>query len=160
MKKLLILAATALMALVSCTKDGEGSVEGRWNGYAEDTPNDYVVSYILTGSKADIYILAWGEHYEGTWTKNNSNVTFTVTSGSRAEKHYEDGSKEYGMANGSIVNQETFELGDGFQWYELDAETFTTRKQEIAETFSLVLDSDTKGHGAVFGRQLVFSKAK
>jgi len=148
------------MALVSCTKDGEGSIEGRWNGCAPDSPNEYVVSYILTGSKADIYILAWGEHYEGTWTKNNSNVTFTVTKGSRAEKRHDDGSWESGMVFGCITDQETFALGEGFQWYELDAETFASRKQEVAETLSLVIESDTKGHGAAFGRQLVFTKAK
>ena len=161
MKKILYILgilATSLVAF-SCTKD-EGSVEGRWNGYEDGSPDSYVVSFFLNeGNSADIWVIAWGEKYECSYVMNGSNVTFTVNKAWRAEKRSE-GSSEYGMANGSVTSQETFALGEGFQWYELEGDDLARIKQDVSDTFSLVVESSTTGHGSAYGRQLLYAKAK
>ena len=161
MKKILYILgilATSLVAF-SCTKD-EGSVEGRWNGYEDGSPDSYVVSFFLNeGNSADIWVIAWGEKYECSYVMNGSNITFSINKAWRSEKRDEYGT-ESGIVNGSITSQETFALGVGFQWYELATDEFAQRKQDVSDTFSLIVDSATTGHGAVFGRQLLYAKAK
>lgn len=160
MKKLLIALGVAIMALAtSCTPDAAG-VDGRWNGYREDRPDDYFVScFFKDNSSVEMWIIAWGEKYTGTYTVNGSNLTVTVDKAWRSEKR-DGNSREWGMANGSITSQETFALGEGFQWYPLEGQEFEDRHQEISDTFTIVLDSATTGHGTCFGFQLSFSKAK
>lgn len=158
MKKLFAALFAAVIAFTACTKD-TGEVDGRWNGYAEGNPNDYVVSVFLDNGSVEIWVIAWGEKYKGSYVMNGSNVTFTIDKAWRSEKR-SDGYAEYGISNGSITSQETFALGEGFQWYEFDADALADVKQAVSDTFSLIVDSSTTGHGAAYGRQLVYSKAK
>lgn len=159
MKKLFAVLFAAVLAFCSCTKD-EAAVEGRWNAYPEGNPDDYVISVFLQENNAvEIWVIAWGEKYQGSYVMNGNNITFSINKAWRSEKRDEYGT-ESGIVNGSITSQETFALGVGFQWYELATDEFAQRKQDVSDTFSLIVDSATTGHGAVFGRQLLYAKAK
>ena len=124
MKKLFVLLGVALMTLTSCSKDNdtdnEMSLEGRWN--ISKTENDYSFSLIFKGNKLDVYIIAWGEHIEGTYTYANNEVTYNITKQSKAwtDVSFDDEGNmiSYSWMAGDM-NQETFELAEGYAWYPI-----------------------------------------
>ena len=125
MKRILLLLGIALLslALASCKKDDSASLEGRWNVYRNaDDPSDYTYSLIFKGNKLDVYIIAWGEHVEGTYTYSNSEITYNITKQWKAWADVtfdEKGNmKTYSWMAGDM-DKDTFALLPGYDWYNL-----------------------------------------
>ena len=123
MKKLIFLLGIALLAFTSCEKDEEKdstSLEGRWDIYK--TEDDYSFSLIFKGNKLDVSIIAWGEHIEGTYTYADNKVTYNITKQSKAwtDVSFDDKGNmiTYSWMAGDM-DQETFELAEGYDWYPL-----------------------------------------
>lgn len=123
MKRLVFLLGIALLAITSCSKDNENdssSIEGRWNVYK--TEGDYSFSLIFKGNKLDVYIIAWGEHIEGTYTYADNKVTYNITKQSKAWTDVsfdEHGNMETYSWMAGDMDQETFELAEGYDWYPI-----------------------------------------
>lgn len=122
MKKLLLLFSIALATLVSCNgnKDEESSLEGRWNIYK--TEDGYSFSLIFKGNKLDVYIIAWGEHIEGTYTYSDNEITYNITKAKKAWTGVtfdKDGNMTSYSWDAGHMNQETFVLDEGYGWYDL-----------------------------------------
>ena len=124
MKRLFLLLGVALMTLTSCSKDEDKdsvSLDGRWN--ISKTENDYSFSLIFNGNKLDIYIIAWGEHVEGTYTFTDDEITYNITKQYKAwaNVRYDDKGKMIGYSwSAGGMNQETFELAPEYDWYPIN----------------------------------------
>ena len=165
MKRIFYLLTIALVALVSCNNDKEDSVslDGRWNAPRfADTPDDYAVSLIFNGNKLDAYIIAWGEHHEGTFTFVDNKISFNIT---KSESAFSDVTFDVGGNRISYnweagnMDQETFELAPGYEWYGTDVMGDLINGQEMLSEFTFKV----KGNSAptdLFSLDLVFHKAK
>lgn len=158
----------ALVALVSCQggndKDKDDvSLDGRWNAARhEDTPNDYAVSLIFKGNKLDAYIIAWGEHHEGTYTLTDNVIKFNISKSYHAfsdVKFDDQGNRiSYSWMAGDM-DQETFELAPGYQWYGTDVMGDLINGQEMLSQFTFEVNGDSATTD-LFRMGLVFRKAK
>ena len=124
MKRLFLFLTIALVALVSCKKDdNSSSLEGRWNVYREaNDDSDYTHSLIFKGNKLDIYIIAWGEHVEGTYTYANNEITYNITKQWKAWSNvaYDDSGKMISSSwLAGDMDKDTFKLLPGYDWYPL-----------------------------------------
>ena len=156
MKKLFVLLGVALMTITSCSKDNDkdndsSSIEGRWN--ISKTENDYSFSLIFKGNKLDVYIIAWGEHVEGTYTYANDEVTFNITKQSKAwaDVAFDENGKmiSYSWMAGDM-NQETFELAPGYAWYPVpDGDPQDVR--DMLGKFTFKLTSSTTAETSLMG---------
>ena len=156
MKKLFVLLGVALMALTSCSKDEDknndsSSLEGRWN--ISKTENDYSFSLIFKGNKLDVYIIAWGEHIEGTYTYADNKITYNITKQSKALSDVtfdEDGKMiTYSWMAGDM-NQETFELASGYAWYPIkDGDPEDVK--DMLGNFEFKLTSSTTAETSLMG---------
>ena len=156
MKKLFMLLGVALMALTSCSKDEEKdndslSLEGRWN--ISKTENDYSFSLIFKGNKLDVYIIAWGEHIEGTYTYANDEITYNITKQSKAwtDVSFDEKGKmvTYSWEAGDM-NQETFELAEGYDWYPI-ADGDPQDVKDMLGKFEFKLTSSTTAETSLMG---------
>lgn len=129
MKRFLLLLGIALAALTAFTacngnKDEDSAtLEGRWNIWrGPDNPDDYTFSLIFKGNKLDVYIIAWGVHVSGTYTYANDEVTYNITSAQKAwtDVSFDEKGKmiTYSWMAGNM-DQETFKLVPGYDWYPL-----------------------------------------
>lgn len=88
----LAMAAIAAFALSSCNKEEENNTSevGKWYSYdnAEKTKVGLVIELKANGS-ADLIITAWGERWLGTYTYEESQITFTYTQFQRRFKAWE-----------------------------------------------------------------------
>ena len=124
MKRILLLLGIALLALCACKKEGgSADLEGRWNVYRNaDDPSDYTYSLIFKGNKLDVYIIAWGEHVEGTYTYANNEITYNITKQWKAWTDVTFDEKgnmiTYSWMAGDM-DKDSFELLPGYEWYPL-----------------------------------------
>ena len=159
MKRLFLLLTVALVALVSCKKEGgSSSLEGRWNVMKTDT--DYSFSLIFKGNKLDVYVIAWGVHVEGTYTYADNEVTYNIT---KAHKAWTDVSYDekgnmitYSWMAGDM-DQETFELAPEYGWYPLP-EDDPSHPGFMLEKFKFELTSDTTATTDLMGEKAVKAK--
>jgi len=163
MKKLLLLLGIALATLVSCESnpDEGSSLEGRWNiSRGEQMATDYIFSLIFKGNNLDLYITAWGEHFEGTYTYANNEVTYNITKASKAwtDVSYDENGKmiSYSWLAGNM-DQETFKLAEGYAWYPMADEDLKDRKEMIGK-FKFELTSDTTASTDLMGEVAVKAK--
>jgi len=165
MKKLFILALSAVIALASCTK--EGNLDGKWSApRTDDQPDDIAVGLIFDGNKLDLYICSWGWHFEGTYTYANETVKYNITKGyaalSNVEKD-EDG-KIIGYHGGiDAIDHKTLELNPGFDWYDmLDYRPDLYEEYvESLSSFSFEIVADGKAKSNMIGlMDSTFSKVK
>jgi len=78
MKKLLFLAAAAVMVLfTACKKEESNSIEGQWYCY-ENGGQDVRLYLELKDSKADLIITAWGDRYKGSYTYAEETGTLAI----------------------------------------------------------------------------------
>lgn len=162
MKRFFILLSIALVTLFSCTPDNnknEGGIEGRWN--ASKGPGDYAFSLIFNGNNLDLYIIAWGEHFEGTYTYTDNEVDYTITKASKAwtgVTYGDNGEMESWEWWAGNMDQESFELSEGYDWYPMSSEDLADRKNMFSK-FEFVIDGDTATSNEGF-MGLTFKKAK
>ena len=172
MKKLFVLALAALMTFAACSDEddnsgngsGEVSLDGRWNALRNsDHPDDYAFSLIFNGDKLDLYIIAWGQHYEGTYTYANNNIAFNISKVYQAYTNVtfdEDGKIDGYSWGAGNMDQTSFRLAQGYDWYLMngyeDYENFRRR----FSSFEFRLDGSTKAYSNLQGiENLVFNKA-
>jgi hypothetical protein len=124
MRKLFALAISALFILGACTKDG-GNLDGRWIGLrAEDTPDDVAFTLDFSGNKLDMYVIAWGQRYSGTYTlsdgvvKFNINKVYQAFSGVVIDENTGEFTR-YSWTAGDMDGK-TLELVAGYEWYEMN----------------------------------------
>lgn len=164
MKKLLIIAAAALMALVSCTK--EASLDGKWNAPRhEETPDDIALSITFKGDNLDLYICSYGWHFVGTYTYADGVIKYKISKGYAALTHVEkDESGKIIAYSGGIesIDHKTLELNPGYDWYDmLDYrpdlyEEYT----ESLSSFSFEMIGNDKAKSNILGMGGTFTKVK
>lgn len=172
MKKLFVLAMIAIMTFVACnndenndTPDGKVSIEGRWNAprFAE-RPDDYAFVLVFKGSALDLYIIAWGQHYLGTYTLADGRVNYTITDVYQAYSdvtYNEDGSMASWSWWAGNLNQDTFKLEEGFDWYLMNDNPDYASYIEELSNFKFEIDENGTAHSDIFGiEDIVFTKAK
>ena len=151
MRKLFALAISALFILGACTKDG-GNLDGRWIGLrAEDTPDDIAFTLDFSGNKLDLYVIAWGEHYSGTFTLSDGVVDFNISKVYKAYANVEFDEK--GVATSyswNIADEEgkknfdgrTLKLAPGFEWYEMNGGDWDRSDKEMFSTFEFKVNGN------------------
>ena len=121
MKKFFILALSAVIALASCTKE-DGNLDGRWNAARGEGMDDYAFSLIFKGDKLTMYVIAWGQRYEGTYTYADDVITYNITNQYQAYSNvsYDDDGNmtSYHWGHGDM-DQNTFKLAAGYDWYDM-----------------------------------------
>ena len=159
MKKFFIaIMAIATLSIVSCNKEEEKtadntsiekqdsiptgnqdstSIEGRWDAPRfADNPNDIAFVAIFAGENLDLYIIAWGQHYVGTYTLTDGTVNYNIT---EAYQAYTDvaynGEGEMTSWSWSAGNLDatTLTLSEGYNWYTMKEEDLNSYKENLGE---------------------------
>lgn len=167
MKRFLLILGIALAALTAFTacngnKDEDSAtLEGRWNIWrGPDNPQDYTFSLIFKGNKLDVYIIAWGEHVEGTYTYANNEVTYNITKATKAWADVTFDEKgnmvTYSWFAGGM-DKDTFALSPGYDWYPLSKDD-PQWPEDILGKFTFELTSSTTATTSLMGE--VAHKAK
>ena len=139
MKKILFYAiAAAVMGLsfTSCDKEeneddskAKVSLDGRWDGSRKGGGHGHQdMTLIFKGNKVDVYIIAWGDHLQGTYTYENYLLTFSFNNENAYDALIiEDTYKGWNMSDGAF-DPETLELTYTeelpYRWYKMDEEQF------------------------------------
>lgn len=141
MKKMLLIALAAMMALVSCSKDEE-NLEGRWNAprFSEE-PDDTALVLDFKGSNLTLYIIPWGMRFEGTFSYSSETVTYNIIGGYKALSGVEYDDKgnmnawEWWAGN---LDATTLKLTAGYEWYDMTVDTnpFKEEYQEHKESLA------------------------
>ena len=120
MKRILFAFAAALLMITACdpeeNNNNEVSLEGRWNCAPDESPNDYRFSFIFKGNNLDVYIIAWGEHFSGTYTYSDNVITYTIKEAKKAWSGVtfdEQGNMTSYSWMAGDMDQETFALAAG-----------------------------------------------
>lgn len=84
------------------------------------------MTLIFDGNKVDVYIIAWGDHLQGTYSYQNDTLSFSFDNAFDA-LIIEDTYKGWDMSDGAF-NPETLELTYTeefpYRWYKMDKEQF------------------------------------
>jgi hypothetical protein len=163
MKKLFLILCTAIVALVSCTKDDE-SLDGRWNAPRfSEQPDDYAFSIIFEGNNLDLYIIAWGQHYKGTFTYSDGVINYTVTAAFQAytDVSYDDqGNMTTWSWMAGDLDQYTLKLAEGYNWYDMRPDELEQNKEMFA-SIKFRMQSPGVAVSDLFGiEELTFTKEK
>ena len=165
MKRLFILALSAIIALASCTKGGD--LEGQWNAPRDDSmPDDTAVSLIFKGNKLDLYICSYGWHFEGTYTYADNTVKYKITNGYAALADVEK--DERGMIisySGGIesIDHKTLKPNPGYFWYHMAdyRPDLYEEYKDMLSSFSFEIIADGKATSDMIGLMgSTFSKVK
>ena len=164
MKKFLILALSAVIALASCTK--EANLDGKWNAPRhEDHPEDIALSLIFKGNNLDLYICSYGWHFEGTYSYADGVIKYNITKGYAALTDV--GRDEHGMIveySGGIesINHQTLEPNPSYGWYNMLEyrpdlyEEYT----DMLSSFTFEIGKDGKAKSNILGIGGTFTKVK
>lgn len=155
MKRILLFLGIVLLALSSCKKDeGSEALEGRWN--INKTEDDYSFSLIFKGNKLDVYIIAWGEHVEGTYTYANNEITYNITKVSKAWAEVDETEKNNpeltinGSWTAGNMDQETFKLAPNYSWYLL-SKSSSHYPGDMLKKFKFEITSSTTAETDLLG---------
>ena len=128
---------------------------GRWNGLMGEDASDYGIVYFLYENEVEFYIIAWGEQFKGSYTHEGGVINFSLREGYNART----GNAESWSWEAGNLDPETLRLTEGYEWWQMDSEVLSERKQEL-EKFTFALVSDVKAYGGLFGRNMTIVKAK
>lgn len=173
MKKFLFISFAALaLMFAGCSgsdddnpDDSTVSLEGRWNAPRHsDAPDDYALSLIFKGNKLDVYIISYGWHLEGTYTYVDNYVNYNITKGYNVfagVKFDDEGNMISYHWEAGNMDQETFALTPGYEWYEMDGVNLEDSKENLSK-FNFKVKGDTATTSSVFFEieGFVFHKAK
>lgn len=121
--------------------------DGRYDLFTDASADDTMAVFIFKGNKADLYIIAWGEHLSGTFTHENGVLTMNITAG---ECLSEESDHLSWFAPG--LDPETLEPYAQYDWYDMmnldewTADRFNGDK-EMFSKMTFVLTSDREGYG-------------
>ena len=164
MKKFLILALSAVIALASCTK--EANLEGKWNAPRHnDNPDDIALSLIFKGNKLDLYICSYGWHFEGTYSYADGVVKYDITKGYAAltDVEKDEHGKIIASAGGiDSIDHKTLEPYPSYAWYNmLDyREDLYEEYKEWLSSFTFEIGADGKAESNILGMGGTFTKVK
>ncbi|MBR3405721.1 MAG: hypothetical protein IKG92_02310 [Bacteroidales bacterium] len=141
----------------------DGSLDGRWDAPRnKDNPSDIAFVALFDGNKLDLYIIAWGQHYVGTYSYASGVIKYNISKAYQAytgvtfdgEGHMTSWSWMAGDLDAT-----TLALSDGYQWYDMDAESLASNK-EVLQEFSFQLQAgNASATSSLFGiEDLVFTK--
>ena len=122
---------------------------GRYDLFTDASADDTMAVYIFDGNKVDFYIIAYGEHFTGTYTHENGLLTMNFTEGKCLSS--ESDSRSW-FAPG--MDPETLEPYAGYEWYDMTSlddwalETYNEDRVRFSEQ-TFVLASDTEGYGSI-----------
>ena len=141
----------------------EFNLDGRWDAPRNnDNPSDIAFVALFEGNKLDLYIIAWGQHYVGTYQLANGVLTYDI---SKAYQAYTDVTfdGEGNMTSWSWMagdlDASTLTLADGYDWYVMDAESLAEYKENLKEFGFQVQAGNTTATSSLFGiPDLVFTK--
>lgn len=141
----------------------EANLDGRWDAPRNnDNPSDIAFVALFDGNKLDLYIIAWGQHYVGTYSYASGVISYNI---SKAYQAYTDVTFDgeghmtsYSWMAGDL-DATTLALSDGYQWYDMDAESLASYKEMLQE-FSFQLQAgNASATSSLFGiEDLVFTK--
>ena len=172
MKKILVFALAAVMALVSCGQKNDpsipaGSLEGRWNApRSEEQPDDYCFSLVFSGTnKLELYVIAYGWRCTGTYTFSNDAIHYSITeisqslSGVTFDEHGVINSGSGGMDS---LNPDTLQPSEGYAWYPLNNNRQDLYDEYVVNyaSFTFKLTSDTTAESNLMGpsEKYIFTK--
>ena len=121
--------------------------DGRYDLFTNASAKDTMAVYIFNGNKVDLYIIAWGEHFSGTFTHENGLLTLDITEGKCLS---EESDHRSWFAPG--MNPETLEPYAGYEWYDMmnldewTSELYVDAKDMFSK-MTFVLTSDNEGYG-------------
>lgn len=170
MKKILFYAiAAAVMGLsfTSCDKEeneddskAKFSLDGRWDGSRKGGGHVHQdMTLIFNGNKVDVYIIAWGDHLQGTYTYENDLLTFSFNNENAYDALIiEEGYKGWDMSDGAF-DPETLELTytqeKPYRWYKMEQDQFEM-DMDFLSSFAFKLIDEKTAVGSQM--QLEFTK--
>ena len=141
----------------------DGSLDGRWEAPRfNDNPSDIAFVALFDGNKLDMYIIAWGQHYVGTYSYASGVIKYNISKAYQAytgvtfdgEGHMTSWSWMAGNLDAT-----TLALSEGYQWYDMDAESLATYSENLKEFSFQLQEGNTSATSSLFGiPDLVFKK--
>ena len=128
---------------------------GRWNGLMGEDESDYGIVYFFYENEVEFYIIAWGEQLKGSYTHEGGVINFSLREGYNART----GDAESWSWEAGNLDPETLRLTEGYEWWQMDNDVLSERKQEL-EKFTFALVSDDKAYGSLFSKTMTIVKAK
>ena len=129
--------------------------DGRWDGYMVGGFNDKGMVFFFNGNDVEMYIIAWGEQFKGSFSLEGGVIRFDIREAYKAGIREEE---SWSWMAGNL-NPETLELTPGYEWEQMDGETLSDRQEELGE-FTFALVSDDKAYGSMVGRPIIIEKSK
>ena len=138
-------------------QDAEASdLDGRWEALRDnDDPTSVAMVALFAGNNLDLYIIAWGQHYVGTYQYADGAITYTI---SEAYQAYTDVTATSHSWEAGNLDASTLALSDGYDWYEMDPDTLANYKEDLQEFSFLLQDGNNSATSALFGLDIVFTK--
>ena len=138
-------------------QDAEASdLDGRWEALRDnDDPTSVAMVALFAGNNLDLYIIAWGQHYVGTYQYADGAITYTI---SEAYQAYTDVTATSHSWEAGNLDASTLTLSPGYDWYEMDADTLAGYKEDLEEFSFQLQDGNASATSALFGLDLVFTK--
>lgn len=127
-------------------------LDGRWEGLRD---NDVAFVALFEGSNLDLYIIAWGQHYVGTYQYADGAIVYTI---SEAYQAYTDVTATSHSWEAGNLDASTLTLSDGYDWYQMDPDTLANYKEDLQEFSFLLQDGNNSATSALFGLDIVFTK--
>ena len=169
MKKILVLALAAMMALASCTKSTksteDASLDGTWLAARFEGTEDYAYRFDFKGEKLDLYVISYGWHFTGTYTYANNTISYKISGAKCALSDVTFDEK--GMIEGyswmiGDLNAKTLALAAGYDWYNMliyRPDLYDEYKENYAQ-FTFKLTSSTTAESNIMGpaEKFIFNK--
>lgn len=131
-------------------------VDGRWEALRfNDDPTSTAFVALFEGSNLDLYIIAWGQHYVGTYQYADGAIVYTI---SEAYQAYTDVTATSHSWEAGNLDASTLTLSDGYDWYQMDPDTLANYKEDLQEFSFLLQDGNNSATSALFGLDIVFTK--
>ena len=144
--------------------DEPGSIkDGRWEAPRyNDDPTSIAFVAFFDGNNLDLYIIAWGQHYVGTYQFADGIITYNISEAFQAytDVTYDnEGQMVTWSWEAGNLDASTLTLSEGYDWYEMDAESLAAYQEDLKEFSFLLQDGNTSATSSLFGiEDLVFKK--
>ena len=150
------------MELKMGQEEQESSLDGRWEAQRnKDQSGDIAFVALFEGEYLDLYIIAWGQHYMGTYSYADGVITYDIASAHQAytDVTYDNEGQmaTYSWEAGNL-DPTTLELADGYEWYHMNEEDLSGYMEDLAQ-FSFIRRDNNTATSTLFGiENLVFRK--